>query len=125
MKSENAPYPYPVLAATDLSNNYSSEHFRFAIERCREVLARCTAEDNSSDQQIARVRILKHLDVQLSRASDWADSDADLIAGVMRNLIELKFWANFVSEDPKNATRFIHEAYIDARELFEKLEELV
>jgi malonyl CoA-acyl carrier protein transacylase len=90
--------PYAVAAITDLANNYSSEHFRFAVGHCRDVIAKVIAEDNRSDQQIARVRILKYLDIQLFRAVRWIEDDADLMAGVMRSLIELKFWAKFVSE---------------------------
>jgi len=117
--------PYPVTAVTDLANNYSAEHFCFAVGHCRDVIAKLIAEDNRSDQQIARVRILKHLDIQLSRAVRWIDEDADLMASVMRNLIELKFWAHFVSDSQAKATQFISEAEIDARELFEKMEKLV
>jgi hypothetical protein len=117
--------PYPVTAITDLANNYSADHFRFAVGHCRDVIAKVIAEDNRSDQQIARVRILKHLDIQLSRAVRWIEDDADLMAGVMRNLIELKFWAHFVSDSPARATQFISEAEIDGRELFEKLEKVV
>jgi hypothetical protein len=43
----------------------------------------------------------------------------------MRSLIELKFWAHFVSDSPARATQFISEAEIDASELFDKLEKLV
>jgi hypothetical protein len=71
--------PYPVTAVTDLANNHSAEHFRFAVGRCRDVIAKVVAEDNRSDQQIARVRILKHLDIQLSRAVRWIEEDADLM----------------------------------------------
>src|SRR5438445_12467470 len=117
--------PYPVTAVTDLASEYSAEHFRFAVGHCRDVIAKVIAEDNRSDQQIARVRILKNLDIQLSRAVRWIEEDADLMAGVMRNLIELKFWAHFVSDSPARATQFISEAEIDARELFDKLEKLV
>jgi hypothetical protein len=117
--------PYPVTAVTDFANNYSAEHFRFAVGHCREVIAKVIAEDNRSDQQIARVRILRHLDIQLGRAVRWIEEDADLMAGVMRNLIELKFWAHFVSDSPARATQFISEAEIDARELFDKMEKLV
>jgi hypothetical protein len=85
MDTEN-DLPYPVLAVTDLANDYSPEHFRFAVGHCRDVIAKVTAEDNRSDQQIARVRILKFLDLQLSRAVRWVEDDADLMAGVMRNL---------------------------------------
>ncbi len=118
-------FPYPVLAVTDLANNYSPEHFRFAVGQCRDVIAKIIAEDDRSDQQIARVRILKYLDLQLSRAVRWIEEDADLMAGVMRNLIELKFWAHFISESSEKATQFLNEASIDARELYERLEKLV
>jgi hypothetical protein len=124
MNREN-DVPYPVMAVTNLANNFSAEHFCFAVTRCREVIAKAIAEDSTSDQQIARVRILKHLDIQLRRAVRWIEEDADLMAGVMRNLIELKFWAHFVSDSPARATQFISEAEIDARELFDKLEKVV
>ena len=124
MDAENE-FPYPVLAVTDLANNYSPEHFRIAVGHCRNVIARIIAEDNRSDQQIARVRILKYLDLQLSRAVRWIEEDADLIAGVMRSLIELKFWAHFISASSEKATQFLNETSIDARELYEHLEKLV
>ena len=117
-------FPYPVHAVTDLANNYSPEHFRFAVGHCRDVIAKIVAEDNRSDQQIARVRILKHLDLQLSRAVRWIEEDADLMAGVMRSLIELKFWAHFISAGSEKATQFLNEASIDARELYERLEKV-
>ena len=118
-------FPYPVLAVTDLANNYTPEHFRFAVGHCRDVIAKIIAEDNRSDQQIARVRILKYLDLQLSRAVRWIEEDADLMAGVMRSLIELKFWAHFISASSEKATQFLNEASLDARELYERLEKLV
>ena len=124
MSTENE-IAYPVIAVTDLANNFSAEHFRFAVGHCRDVIAKVIAEDSRSDQQIARVRILKHLDIQLGRAVRWIEEDADLMASVMRDLIELKFWAHFVSDSPAKATQFISEAEIDARELFDKLEQLV
>ena len=118
-------FPYPVLAFTGLANNFSPEHFRFAVGQCRDVIAKIITEDNRSDLQIARVRILKYLDIQLSRAARWIEEDADLVAGVMRSLIELKFWARFISASPEKATQFLNEASIDTRELFERLEKLV
>src|ERR1700730_12725177 len=94
---------YPVTAVADLANNFSAEHFRFAVGHCRDVIAKVIAEDNRSDQQIARVRILKHLDIQLGRALRWIEDDAASMAAGMRNLIELKFWAHFVSDSPERA----------------------
>jgi malonyl CoA-acyl carrier protein transacylase len=118
-------FPYPVLAVGDLANNYSPEHCRFAVGHCRDLIAKIIAEDNRSDQQIARVRILEYLDLQLSRAVRWIEEDADLMAGVMRSLIELKCWAHFISMSSKRVTQFLNEASINARELYERLEKLV
>src|SRR6266550_4524278 len=75
--------------------SYSPQHFRFAIGECRKVIAQLIAKDNSSDQQIARVHILRYLDLQLSRAIRWVEDEADLIAVVLRSQIELRSWANF------------------------------
>jgi hypothetical protein len=118
--------PYPATAIVDLANNFSPEHFRFAVSQCRAVIAKVIAEDvgSDSDQQIIRLRIFKYLDLQLSRAAGWIDYEVDLIAGVMRSLIELKFWAQFISESPENTAQFLHETSIDGREVFEKLKQL-
>ena len=118
-------FPCQVRAVTDLANNCSPEHFRFAVGHCRDVIAKVIAEDNRSDQQIARVRILKLVDLQLSRAVRWVEDDADLMAGVLRSLIELKFWAKFVSESEEKATQFINESNIDLREVSERLRRLM
>ena len=122
--SEQDP-PYQVLAISDLAGNYSAEHFRFAIRQCRDVIAKLIAEDNRSDQQRARYRILRYVDLQLSRCIVWVEQEADLMATVMRSLIELKFWAKFVSESEEKATQFLNEADIDMKELYERLEKLL
>src|ERR1035438_1855252 len=88
--------PYHVQAIYDLEADYSPEHFRLAIGECRSVIAQVIAEDDSSDQQVARVRILRYLDLQLSRAVSWAAAEADLMAVVLRSQIELRgrrWWA--------------------------------
>jgi len=125
MEAQEQEPPYPVIAVTDLQENYSAEHFRFAIKQCRDVIAGIIAEDNRSDQQVARVKILRYLDLQLVRAVRWVEDEADLMAGVMRSLIELRFWADFVSESVEKATQFLNEASIDSHELFERLEKIV
>ncbi|MFL6415765.1 MAG: hypothetical protein ACJ74Y_08865 [Bryobacteraceae bacterium] len=114
--------PYHVQAIYDLQADYSTSHFRFAIGECRKVVAQLIADGHSSDQQIARVHILRYLDLQLSRATAWADGEADLLAMVLRSEIELRGWAEFVSESPEQATRFLNdEVVIDANELDEKM----
>jgi len=52
----------------------------------------------------------------------WADGEADLLALVLRSEIELRGWAEFVSESPEQATRFLNdEVVIDANELDQKM----
>lgn len=114
--------PYHFTAVQHLIANYSPDHFRYAIQQCRDVITKVIAEDNRSDQQIARVCILRYLDRLLVRASGWAEADADLMALVVRNQLELRFWADFISDSLENATTFLKEADIDARELHEKMQ---
>jgi hypothetical protein len=121
MEAPEKEPPYPVIAINDLKEHYSVEHLRFAIQQCRNVVAQVIVEDNTSHQQIVRVNILRYLDLQLERASKWADDDTDLMAEVMRNLIELLFWAEYVSESMDNAERFRKESDVDSKELMERL----
>src|ERR1039457_3435019 len=58
--------PYHIQAIYDLRDNYSPEHFRSAVGECRKVIAQLIADDNTSNQQVARVHILRYLDLQLS-----------------------------------------------------------
>jgi hypothetical protein len=101
--------PYHIQAIYDLKADHSPDHFRFAIGECRRVIAQLVAEDNSSDQQVARVHILRYLDLQLSRAVRWVEDEADLMAIVLRSQIELRLWADFVSKGPREAADFLHE----------------
>jgi hypothetical protein len=98
--------PYHIQAIYDLKADYSPEHFRVATGECRKVIAQLIAEDNSSDQQVARVHILPYLDLQLSRAVRWAEDEADLMAAVLRSQIELRSWAEFVSKRPEGGSIF-------------------
>jgi hypothetical protein len=118
---EEKELPYQSQAILDLANHYSTDHFRYTIGECRKVLAQVMAEDNSSDQQVARVRVLKHLDRQLGRAVRWVEAETDLMALVVRSQIELRFWASYVSKGPAEAKAFLDETDIDARQLHEKI----
>jgi hypothetical protein len=90
--------PYHIQAIYDLQADYSSEHFRYAIGQCRKVIEQVVADDDRSEKQIARVHILRYLDLLLSRAVVWVDCEADLLAIVLRSEIELRGWAELVSE---------------------------
>jgi hypothetical protein len=125
MADNDLEIPYHVMAISELAKNYSAAVFKVEIGQCREVIAKLAAEDNRSDQQRARYRILRYLDLQLGRSVGWVDKEADLMAWVIRNLIELKFWAKFISESEENATQFINESKIDLREVSERLKKLM
>ena len=125
MAAKDLKIPYHVMAVCELTKGYSAAAFQVEIGQCREVIAKLAAEDNRSDQQRARYRILRYLDLQLARSVSWVDKEADLMAWVMRNLIELKFWAKFVSESEEKATQFVNESNIDLRELSELLRRLM
>jgi hypothetical protein len=61
MKPEQRPYH--IQAIYDLQIDNTSTKFRTEIDECRKVIAQMVAEDNNSDQQIARVNILLYLDL--------------------------------------------------------------
>ncbi len=88
---------------------------------CLKKIAEVIAEDSGSDLQKSKYRILRYLDFQLARAACFIEADVDLMAAVMRNLIELRFWAKFVVESSENATQFLNEHDIDTKELAELL----
>ena len=60
--------PYHIQAIYDLQADNSTTRFRTEIDECRKVIAQLVADNNSSEQQIARVNILRYLYLQLSRA---------------------------------------------------------
>jgi hypothetical protein len=114
-------YPPPIQAIAALASNFSREHFEHAIGECRIVLSNFIADDNSSEQQISRVRILRHIDFQLSRAVRWIDQEADLMALVLRSFIELRFWADYVSQEDAKADHFLKEAITDSKDIYDRL----
>lgn len=86
------------------------------------MIADLVADDDSSEQQTARVHILRYLDLLLERAIRWAYDKNDLMAIVLRSQIDLRAWAEYVSAGPDEAKKFLHEANIDIRELHERLD---
>jgi hypothetical protein len=114
--------PYHIEAIEGLRDNYTSPRFRTEIGECRTAIAQVIAEDNRSDQHIARVHILRYLDLLLARAIRWSDEEADLMAVVLCSQIDLRAWAEFVSQGPDGAVRFLNEVNIDIRELHEKMD---
>jgi len=122
MDTEN--YSYQNTAIDDLVGNYSADHFRYAVGQCSAVIAQVLAQEEHSSQHIARVLILKYLDLQLRRAVRWVEQEADLMAMVVRSQIELRFWAQFVSQGEPEAKRFLDETNIDAKDIFDRFEKL-
>jgi hypothetical protein len=113
--------PYPVVAVVDLATNFSREHFEFAVIQCRNAIALVVADNNRSEQQIARGRLLRYVDLQLSRAVRWIDQESDLMALILRSLIELRFWAEFISQGNDKAKHFLEEANTDSKDIYDRL----
>jgi hypothetical protein len=113
---------YHITAINGLRDNYISARFRTELDVCHTVIAQVIAEDNRSDQQVARVHILRYLDLLLTRAIRWSDEPADLMAIILRSQIDLRAWAEFVAKGPAEAAQFLNEVNIDIRELHEKMD---
>jgi hypothetical protein len=122
MADQPSNQPYHIEAIEGLRDDFSVPRFRTEVEKCRNVIQKLVAEDTSSEQQIARVHILRYLDLLLERAILWADDKNDLMAIVLRGQIDLRAWAEYVSTGPEEASKFLHEVNIDIRELHEKLD---
>lgn len=101
-----------------LDENFSVRAFQFAIYQCRLTITQLPSQQNPAVED-PKANIAEYLDVQLERAHEWADRDADLIAIVLRCLIELSEWAIHISEDSQNAEQFLEEARIDVKELLQ------
>ena len=73
MADKELEIPYHVMAISELAKDYSAAAFQVEIGQCREVIAKLVAEENRSDQQRARYRILRYLDLQLARSVGWVE----------------------------------------------------
>jgi hypothetical protein len=113
---------HQLTIVNDLAANFTPEYFLTRIGHCRSIIAQVVAEDHTSDQHVARVHILRYLDLQRSRAEHWAEEEADLMAIVVRSEIELWDWARFVAKGNEEAAKFLREVNIDIRELHERME---
>ena len=69
---------------------------------CRDVVGRVIGDDDRSDQQRARVHILRYLDLLLSRTANWVELETDLMALVLRSQTE---WRNSSSPNLKRMVR--------------------
>lgn len=117
MESENRRYVHPSVLIDELEANFSIAHFRHVVEAWRSAIADLP-ESDSSPMAEAKRRIILYADLQMRRVVGSPEMDNDLLAGVLRNLMELRDWAKFVASDEKQAERFANESVIDARELF-------
>src|SRR6266481_4764490 len=91
---------YPVQAVVDLAKNFSREHFEYAITQCQNVISQVLAEDNSSEQQIARVRVLKYVN------PTRIDDDEELLWKLCSKFIHP---TSFVLDNPENT--ILNEGY--------------
>lgn len=118
MELESLRHVHPGVLIDDLETNFSIPHFRHVVAACRSTIADLP-ESDSSPMAEAKRRIILYADLQLQRVVRSPEMDNDLLAGILRNLMELREWAKFVASDEKQAERFVNESVIDTRELFD------
>lgn len=72
-----------------------------------------------------RERLTRYLSVQLKHASNWASADADLLALIMRRLIEVRYFSIAINESEEKSRQLMHDEFAnDALEIFARLQEL-
>jgi hypothetical protein len=118
------PVPFPQDEVQDLIEHFSPKHFRHYTRYSREVLQNCLSTQKATDLDNARVKLLRYTDILLARSEAWVDKEPDLLAAVVRNLIELLFWARYITQGDEYLKLFLRDAEIDARELHDKLQHI-
>ena len=111
-----------LMIASDLASEFDIAKFQAALGEWRVVISEVFRQPRpDTHRQIAKEKILRYLDLQFERAASWTAPEADLLALIVRRLIELRFWTKYV-EDEKQAEAFVYEAGIDARQVSEVFE---
>jgi len=64
---------------------------------------------------------LAYLDSQAARFAEWVNAPLDLLAIVIRNLLEYSILLPVVFDTQENKTLFLNEAYLDLQDLDRKL----
>jgi hypothetical protein len=96
--------------AADLASEFDIASFHIALGEWRMAINEVFRQPRpDTHRQIAKEKILQYLDIQLERASKCAAPEADLLAMIVRRLIELRFWTEYVADEEK-ARAFVYEA---------------
>jgi hypothetical protein len=121
--TNDTPYHLEAIQALNAvcGTEHFTNHFAYEISQCHEVLLKFIARDDSSPQQTARVLVLRYLDRLLIRAVRLINEEADVMAQIVRNLIELAFVSEHISSGIEEATAFLNEADLDAADLAERI----
>lgn len=96
---------------------YTPEFVRERVKLLRGVTSTATEPEESVPETQAGIRLIRYLDFQLVRLDACAAGPNDLLALVVRNLLETLAWAKFVMSGPTEATRFLSEYAIDLKEI--------
>jgi hypothetical protein len=96
---------------------YTPEFVREQVRLLRDVTSTATEPEQSVPETQAGMRLTQYLDVQLVRLDSCAAGPNDLLALVVRNLLETLIWANFVRRGAVEATQFLSERAIDLKEI--------
>lgn len=96
---------------------YTPEFVREQVKLLRAVTSTATEPEQPVPETQAGIRLIQYLDVQLIRLDSCAAGPNDMLALVVRNLLETLIWANFVKRGATEATLFLSERAIDLKEI--------
>lgn len=96
---------------------YTPEFVREQVKLLRAVTSTATEPEQPVPETQAGIRLIQYLDVQLVRLDSCAAGPNDMLALVVRNLLETLIWANFVMRGATEATQFLSEPAIDLKEI--------
>jgi glutaredoxin-related protein len=101
-------------------DGFGPEKFRHGASQCREAIGKLLDQDRSTDADKVLVNILTYLDKQLARAYEWIEGDLDLLAFITRSILEIHFWAVFITQSEENLKQFIRDERNQLWELYKK-----
>jgi hypothetical protein len=96
---------------------YTPRFVREQVKLLRDITSTATEPEESVPETQAGIRLIRYLDLQLVRLDACAGGPNDLLALVVRNLLETLAWAKFVMRGSSEATQFLSEHAIDLKEI--------
>jgi hypothetical protein len=95
-----------------------NEEFRRSAPFLAEVI-RITIDSFARDdeQSVASKKLMQYLLAQFNKFGKFLDEDVDLLAVLVRNILELSLWCKYIKIDSNGANVLLHEYVTDIWEL--------